>query len=59
MPDEIAWPTPEEEEILDRVNDSVAQPTPKERAETARRSEAARQYRLRLEADRKAKPPVS
>ena len=46
MPDEIPWPTPEEETILDRINASVPPPTAAELAETARRCAEAKRYRL-------------
>jgi hypothetical protein len=50
MPDEIPWPTPEEEAILDRIQAAVAPPTAAERAETTRRCLEARRYRLEREA---------
>lgn len=57
MPDEIGWPTPEEERMLDRaqiVADRDAPATEASKAETARRCEEARLYRIEREKRRKS-----
>ena len=49
MPDEIGWPTPEEEAALDRAAleaNKSGPPTAEELAEAARRCAAAKRYRL-------------